>query len=267
VSPSDPFPAYPGNRLSREDVVAYLLECQSNEWCQIYRSGSSTEFILELDCDEKLFVYFGRIPRPNEDQWAHRDTAWFVDYEARGCRCTAGRAETLGQLEKALSQAAVFVNKQWRTKRSTARFSETTPATNLATFSRLIGTATIRAVHDPFLDNKGLANLLSILTLGPSSVANNVRMLACEKMTRGPRPGLTKTFVADWLRELGITAGEVRLMPDKKHRRFLLLGGGQSLIFGMSLNNIAKDEAAHLESDTEDTTFFDSMWATATPLP
>jgi hypothetical protein len=46
----------------------------------------------------------------------------------------------------------------------------------------------------------------------------------------------------------------------------MLLSGAQSLILGMSLNSIAKNEAVRLEVDAEDHTFFDSVWATATPL-
>jgi hypothetical protein len=46
----------------------------------------------------------------------------------------------------------------------------------------------------------------------------------------------------------------------------MLLSGGRSLILGMSLNSIAKNEAVRLEADTEDRAFFDSVWAAAAPL-
>jgi hypothetical protein len=142
--------------------------------------------------------------------------------------------------------------------------SSDTPASNLATISGLAGSATILAVFDPYLSNQSLAALLDILTLGPS-LANNTRLLACKKMTA--KPQLTRTFVDHWFRERGVTAGEARLMPDGEHRRFILLSGGQSLILGMSLNGISKNEAVRLEPDAEDALFFDTVWSAATTTP
>jgi hypothetical protein len=93
-----------------------------------------------------------------------------------------------------------------------------------------------------------------------------MRFLACEKMATGNRPQLTKTFVEQWFRERGVTAGEARLMPDGEHRRFFLLSGGQSLLLGMSLNSITKNEAVRIEPDTTDRPFFESVWGAARPL-
>jgi hypothetical protein len=45
-----------------------------------------------------------------------------------------------------------------------------------------------------------------------------------------------------------------------------LLSGGHSLLLGHSLNSLHKNEAVHVESDTEDRPFFDATWATATPV-
>jgi hypothetical protein len=46
----------------------------------------------------------------------------------------------------------------------------------------------------------------------------------------------------------------------------MLLSGGQSLILGMSLNDLDKDEAARIESDPEDRPFFEVEWSGASPL-
>jgi hypothetical protein len=146
-----------------------------------------------------------------------------------------------------------------------ARLREGAPASNLADIASLIGAAEVQAVFDPYLDNKSLLVLGDILSLGVG-VSGSLRLLACEKMAKGTRPRLTKTFVSCWLGECGITAGEVRLMPDSEHRRFLLLSGGLSLLLGMSLNSVDKNETARLEPDAEDRAFFDGVWATATPL-
>jgi len=247
-----PFPPYPGNRLSREDVVGYLLSSQANGWCRVFQGANSLQFILTVDDDKKIAVTL-------------KEGAWHVKAERIGGIELAGRAETLPQLEQALSQAAAFHGQSWQQKRTTGRLSDQTPATNLATISGLAGTAEIQAVFDPYLSNKSLATLLDILTLGPTA-SNNMRFLACEKMVAGKMPQLTKTFVELWFRERGVTAGEARLMPDGEHRRFLLLSGGQSLLLGMSLNSIAKNEAVRIEPDTTDRPFFESVWGAARPL-
>jgi len=107
--------------------------------------------------------------------------------------------------------------------------------------------------------------LLDILALGPTA-SNSIRFLASEKLATGSKPQLTKTFVEQWFRERGVTAGEARLMPDGEHRRFILISGGQSLLLDMSLNSIAKNEAIRLESDTRDRPFFESVWGVARQL-
>jgi len=247
-----PFPPYPGNRLSRDDVVVYLLSGQANGWCRAFQGADSLQFILTVDDDKKISVTL-------------KEGAWHVMAERIGGLELAGRAETLPQLEQALSQAAAYHGQSWQQKRTTGRLSAQTPATNLATISGLAGNAEFQAVFDPYLSNKALATLLDILTLGPTA-SNNMRFLACEKMATGNWPQLTKTFVEQWFRERGVTAGAARLMPDGEHRRFLLLSGGQSLLLGMSLNSIAKNEAVRIEPDTTDRLFYESVWGAARPL-
>jgi hypothetical protein len=251
-----PFPQYPGNRLSREDVVDYLLASQEQGWCRAFQGKNSLLFILTVDDDKKISITL-------------KEGAWHVIAERIGGLELAGRAETLPQLEQALSQAAAYHSQRWQQQRTTGRLTAQKPATNLATISRLAGTAEIQAVFDPYLSNKSLAALLDILTLGPTA-SNNLRFLACEKMAKGTYPQLTKPFVDHWFRERGVTAGEARLMPDGEHRRFLLLSGGQSLLLGMSLNSIAKNEAVRIEPDNTDRPFFESVWggsAATTVIP
>jgi hypothetical protein len=98
-------------------------------------------------------------------------------------------------------------------------------------------------------------------------VANDVRLLGSTKKTQGPVPRFTKAGVNAWLTQQGVT-GEARVFPGSpdEHRRFMLLSGGQSLILGPSFNTIHKNEATHVEPDAADRAFFDSIWATATPL-
>jgi len=73
--------------------------------------------------------------------------------------------------------------------------------------------------------------------------------------------------VDQWFKERDIPSGEIRLMPDGEHRRFMLLSGGQSLLLGMSLNAVAKNEAVRVEPDVTDAPFLDSVWSASTITP
>jgi hypothetical protein len=46
----------------------------------------------------------------------------------------------------------------------------------------------------------------------------------------------------------------------------MLLSGGQTLIIGMSLNELNKNEAVHLETDEHDRPWFDAEWTSSQPI-
>jgi hypothetical protein len=170
------------------------------------------------------------------------------------------------ELQQAVDYVAQqMVGDQWCQSPVAARLSESIPATNLATISRLIGTSAIEAVFDPYLENRSLSTLIDILPFGQGSIANGVRVLSTEKTTSGQVPRLTINGFSTWLGQLGIT-GEIRTMGASEHRRFMLLNSGQSLLLGPSLNSIQKNEAIRLEPNTEDKSFFDRIWQQASPL-
>jgi hypothetical protein len=252
MASTSPFPPYPHPRLGLQEVVDYLLHAKANGWCEVYQASRPNEFVLVLGPHEEILIAF-----------EHGQCLIVSSYYGRAR--AAGKPRTLPELEDAIDQAAAYCFKPWPAKMTTARLSDSTPAANKVTISRLLGSAEIQGVFDPYLDNQALATLLDIVSLG-GSISNAVRLLSSTEMTQGRIPRLTKTFISSWFAERGITAGETRLMPKGEHRRFMLLRGGQSLIVGMSLNAIAKNEAAHLERDDQDRAFFDSVWATATPL-
>lgn len=147
------------------------------------------------------------------------------------------------------------------------RLKSDEPASNKEKIAKLIGAAQVEAVFDPFLDNRGLAALKDILSLGTGGIAPGARMLTSKKVVPSQRPPrLTRSYFADWSAELHISA-EIKLSAQDEHRRFLLLSGGRTLIVGASLNSLSKNEAAHIENDDgEDRKFFDGQWAVATPI-
>jgi hypothetical protein len=175
-------------------------------------------------------------------------------------------ARSLEQLHEAISVAARRYSENWPEKKAKARLHQATPATNLVTISTLIGNAEIEGVFDPYLDNRALAALIDILSLS-GSVSKSVRLLSSGHAVPGKgKSKLTKTFVAQWFAEHNVASGEVRVMAPGQHRRFILLSGRQSLLLGMSLNSMAKNEAVRLESDYDDRPLFNLEWVKASPL-
>jgi hypothetical protein len=253
MSSSNPFPPHPQRRLTRDEVVNYLVACKADGYV-VYQDGEN-KFVLPLSDDEEV--------RLSLDLPA--GTCQVISFRL-GSSVRGNAATTVAQLERALAEAVRACGHEWPCRPTTGRLSAATPATNYRTISQLIASAQVEAVFDPYLENGSLITLLDILSFGSGGVANGVRLLGSTRTTHGPIPRFTKTGVDAWLAQLDI-AGEARVMPpNDQHRRFMLLSGGQSLILGPSLNSIHKNEATHLESDTQDRLFFDSVWTTATPL-
>jgi hypothetical protein len=249
------FPPLPTFVLTRDEIVNYLIQCKAKGLCQHVYEQSSNRFIILTGRDNQITVFVGQgVAFVGQKDWSSSlDATW------------TGKAATLKQLEDAIGRAAFAYGEDWPAPIETARLSATTPATNLATISRLIGLSEIEAVFDPYLDNAALTSLLDILSFG-GTISGCVRLLSSTQMTQGNIPRLTRSLVTQWFAERGIASGEVRLMPPREHRRFMLLSGDQSLILGMSLNSITKNEAVRLETDAEDRPFFESVWKGAAAL-
>jgi hypothetical protein len=252
MTESSPFPRVPQASLSRDDVVAFLLQCMADGHT-VYQGGGENAFILSFD-DARIIIVLERPGR-----------RWEVQYERLGMPVTAARPQTFAELEQGVAQAALLLAKPWPHRPTTGRLAEATPATNYRTISQLVGSAQVEAVFDPFLENSSLTTLIDILSFGNGGVSNSLRLLGSTKKTGGAIPKFTKVGVDAWLAQLGVT-GEARVMPPTEHRRFMLLSGGRSLILGHSLNAIHKNEAVRLEPDADDRAFFDGVWKTAVPL-
>ncbi len=142
------------------------------------------------------------------------------------------------------------------------RSVEQEPASNFSRLARLIGSSQIEAVYDPYLDDKGLGNLLILVRLA-NSASSSLRLITSRKEAER----LSSSFITAFFTELGASSGEVRKTSSPRpHRRFMLLSRGRSLIMGMSLNDLNKNEAAHTETDVLDKAFFEAEWAASQPL-
>lgn len=257
MSSNTPFPQYPAHRLSREDIVAYLTPFLEKGW-EIYQGSQENQFIVRLLENLKLFIEL------REGKW-RVSTGLDVDKSL----AIWAYPENLSELDNAirrgvsLSSGAVDTRIEWSSTPTTVRLNEEEPASNLAKLVALIGSSTIEAIFDAYLDNKGLETLLNMVTLG-INVSTSIRLLTSTKMVQQPSSGLprlTTSYIRIWLNQLGCAGAEVRHNPYTGHqRRFMLLSGSQSLIVGPSLNNLSVNEASHLESDINDISFFNNEW-------
>ncbi len=256
VSCTESFPSLPKPSLSLDEVVRYLLALKTDGH-DVYRDSTHDNvFYLALDELNSIRISVNAQRGTCQVQLHHcENTTQFLDVSSSP------------QLETTVASFARRITQgTWPCRPTSGRLSANTPATNFRTIGQLIGSSKVEAVFDPYLENLSLATLIDIMSFGNGEVATGVRLLGSIRKTQGAVPKFTKTGVDAWLTQLGIH-GEARVMaPNDQHRRFMLLGGGQSLILGHSLNVIHKNEAIRLESDSEDRAFFDSVWAAATPL-
>lgn len=249
------FPPPPPPSLSLEQVVAYLLALKSDGHAVFQDEKQQNVFFVALGHLKRIRISVRTEGGKAQVQLQHCEN--MVNYLD---------VSSMPQLESTVSSfARTAAGGDWPVSPTIGRLQSTTPATNYATISQLIGSANVEAIFDPYLENRSLATLVDILSFGNGNVAEGVRLLGSSRITQGAIPRLTKAGVDAWLSQLGIS-GEARIMPSSEHRRFMLLGGGKSLLLGHSLNSIHKNEAIRIEPDSEDRKFFDSVWTTATKL-
>ncbi len=239
----NPFPSRPiSSSLSREDVIGYLLEVAKQGW-NVYADDDS--WVIDIDDCQQISI-------------RQHGSSWHV--QPRDSRTTRqfvpGTAINLTQLRACVDP------RLGQTRPSTARTREGHPASNLSKISQFVGSAKVLAIHDPYLNDAGLDNLRAVANL-TNCIAPDIQLLTSSSGTQK----LSKVFVTAFFSEFNCTSGEIRkIVTGKPHRRFFLLSGGQSLIIGMSLNNVDKNEVIHVEPDTEDRIFFGEQWKLSVPV-
>ena len=253
MSNQSSFPQKLSTVLTREELVDYLLQHHSRGYSIYQDEGANGSFELVLsDMYCIRFTVAGEMVRVEGCTFNH--AGWTFE------------VSSLADLGKSVDYIAnQMIGTNWQASPSSARVHESTPATNLATISRLVGTSAVEAIFDPYLENRSLTTLIEILSFGEGSVANNVRVLSTSKTSNRQVPRLTKAGFESWLDQLRIT-GQLRIMEPSEHRRFLILSSGQSLLLGHSLNSINKNEAVRLEPASQDQLFFEQVWSRAMPL-
>ncbi|MBD2121125.1 hypothetical protein [Trichocoleus sp. FACHB-262] len=254
MSTQDEFPTLTKSQLTRDEIVAYLLE-QKRRGYDVFQDPER-KHVLILLLDELHRINFN----------IGGSLGCQIQGEVYGSPFAIANVSNMAELRSVTDAIAQqVIGSRWSSYATRLRLNESTPATNLASVAALIGGSSVEAVFDPYLENRSLIELLDILSFGNGSIAGNIRVLSTAKTTTGKVPRLTKAGFDAWLAQLGIN-GELRLMGNSEHRRFLLLSGGQSLLLGPSLNSLHKNEAVRLEADVEDRAFFDQIWVKATPI-
>jgi hypothetical protein len=266
MTAKNPFNQYPSSELTREDVIAYLIQYKQKGW-DIYRGDSDNEFIIRATETQNVYVYYAPAHTANNEK-----ETWVVSFGLNArFSSISGYPENLIALEEAIKFGIRIVgnvsglNLNWLSSPSSVRLYKTQPATNLNKIVGLIGISTIEAIYDTYLSNNSLATILDMETLG-IKISPNIRLLTSTGMMHPSKgtPQLTQSYLANWFNQLGCSGGQVRHKQHKGHdRRFILLSGAKSLLLGFSLNNLSVNEASSVEADTEDKTFFDSEWNTA----
>jgi hypothetical protein len=226
--------------------VAYLTDLQARG-IEVYEDRGS--FVIPLSPTDELHLS------------AHTSGVCHIGHQsAKGPNAMAVAVENLHQLGEYVSGVLTRFKKGPGHQDTTVRLKLGEPASNHGRIAKLIGSSKVDAIYDPYLDDKGLDTFRTIVRLSGASAAG-LRILTTDKGARR----LSHSFANAVFTELG-QPGTVRKTSDEAHRRFMLLSGGKSLILGMSLNSIDKNEAAHIEDDREDRPFFDSEWQKGRPL-
>lgn len=262
--PNNPFPQYPIAHLNREDIIAYLTPYLEKGW-EIYQGSQENQFIVRLLDNLKLFIEL------EEGKWRIS-----TGLDINKSLAVWAYPENLVQLDSAI-RTAVSIGSggsptgtriEWSSVPTAVRLNEQEPASNLAKLVALIGSSSIEAIFDAYLDNKGLETILNMATLG-INISTNIRLLTSTKMVQSSSgiPRLTTSYIRSWIDQLDCSSAEIRHNRYTGHqRRFMLLSGSQSLIVGPSLNNLSVNEASHLEANTADISFFNSEWNSAQEL-
>lgn len=260
--PTNDFPAYPSPSLTRADVVGFLAPQRQRGW-DIYQGADGASFVVRLLDNVKLFIEYN-------------DGRWRVSTgPALGQQISIwAYPETIGELDESVRRGVHHAGShgphrlEWAGQPTAVRFQSGQGPSNLSKFVALVGSAEIEGIFDSYLDNKSLLAIIDLASLG-MRLSSTLRLLTSTAMVQPTKgnPRLTPTFARSWSTQLSLAGVDIRHQHQTGHqRRFALLSGGQSLLFGPSLNNLDVNEAAHLEPDIADRAFFDVEWAAAIQL-
>jgi hypothetical protein len=237
------FPRYQGASFTRQDIEAFLLELSQYGW-QVFSQGAEEKYYLQIT-SEKLI----------EINLQYGDLSWCVLAKLHGSPVFVKSAIDFTVFKQLINEAAVKLGASLNVGPTTIRLSDTQPVTNKTSIVALANRGSVTSIFDPYFEDKSISNLIVLRNLG-MSFTSQIKVLTTSKTLNK----LSKRFKCDFQTETGIQIEIRTCIKNSEHRRFLLLSSGQSIVIGCSLNNIDKNEAAHLEPSTFDETFFNQEW-------
>jgi hypothetical protein len=244
------FPSYQGASFTKQDVEIFLLEL-SKQGCHVsYEQGIQETYYIQIT-PEKLI----------EITWQLHEKSWSIVAKVNGVPHFFQFAINFTVFKQLVSDAAEAIQASLETGTTSVRLSDSKPATNKISIVSLSHGGSVTSIFDPYFEDKSIANLVILRNLG-MCFASQVQVLTTSKTSKK----LSKSFRCDFQNETSIQMEIRTCAKNSEHRRFLLLSSGQSLVIGCSLNNIDKNEAAHLEPSTFDETFFNQEWISGTTI-
>jgi hypothetical protein len=242
------FPPFPGAEFCEEEIISYLTEL-SHSGRNIYTDPTSlSAYIIVFSTEVRIEIQ----KRPKD---------WIIKAYHQGTPRFVKRANTFTDFKKLLKQAVQAMGYDLDAPPSSTRLYADKPASNKSSLVKMVSTAQLKAVFDPYFDDRALDTLRVFCNLG----AKFSPVVRCLLTSKGKNK-LSNTFIADVSSELKVQFDIRVCQSSKEHRRFLLLTSAESLILGCSLNSLNKNEAAHIESSKEDIEFFEAEWNAATSI-
>lgn len=234
-------PSFSGSLLGDEQIISYLEELHGMGY-DVKKAPGNKYFVFFEDSG---IIEFNKV-----------DPDWYVQSSLNGGIRFIRKIVSPEELIKQSREAARCIGKKLNIEVpvKSVRIKQSEPASNISKLVKLLQGDKIIGIFDPYFSTKSLDTLLTLKSLG----VNFENEIKCLKTTKSE---LNAAFVKAFEKETNIQF-QVRCTNSKKeHRRFFLLPNNDVVIFGMSLNDLNKNEAAIRESSPEDTEFFNSTWS------
>jgi len=234
------FKAFEENYLAESDVVSYLEELD-NQGYDI-RKGEKAKYYIMLSAED--YILIDKI-----------GTTWYVKLYAKGrfkSQLKPIDKPTLINYSNSLAKR-VKIDLNSQVTPNNIRLNQVDKATNKTKIIALSNGKTLESIFDPYFETKSIMTILSLWKLG-LVLNKTVRVLKTTKTK------IDQQFLGDFESETGIELKIKCCQSKKEHRRFMIFQNCEILILGMSLNDINKNEAAHLEISKEDCDFFEDQW-------
>lgn len=248
----------------KPEQLRHAAQCS---W-RFLRNGERTD-ILSLEQQLNLLGYDGMVASLSAQDIVHgwREAGWVkISPNGSELRLTEAGVEQLAQWEQ---EDALWGQGASEEIKVAKRLKAGEPATNLRKIAQVVGREILACVHDPYTDAKSLVTLQKLGGVGVN-ISKSLRLLTT------PKAKNASASVASFLRDLNTemkSQWELRAYSStaKPHRRFFVLQDDSVVTFGLSLNDINKDEVldripATNEHAGYDRKFFDNCWASGTPV-